>query len=72
MMNTENSTAQYCDGAAKSLSPACSNDEIKKLEKRLANLRDLGILFGGDGPREPLRPVARVPGGLERFLAERK
>jgi len=35
-------------------------------------LRRQGILIGGYGPSKPFRPVARVPGGLARFLAERE
>ena len=66
------STEHHSDGAAESLSPAYSDDDIKKLQKKLAELRDKGILIGGDGPRGTLRPVARVPGGLKRFLAERE
>ena len=50
--------------------PGHSEEEIKKLEERLADLRAQGILTGGDGPKETLRPVARVPGALERFLKE--
>ena len=45
--------------------------EPSDLEKRLSELRAQGILSGGDGPRETLRPVAHVPGALERFLKAR-
>ena len=71
-MSAEHHSDQHDDRAAKSLSPAYSAADIKKLKKRLAELRDQGILIGGDSPRKTLRPVARVPGGLERFLAERE
>ena len=71
-MNTENSPCQYGDGAVERILPACSADNSDKLQKRLAELRDHDILIGGDGPRDTLRPVARVPGGLERFLAARE
>ena len=52
--------------------PAHSEEEINKLEERLAELRAQGILTEGDGPKGTLRPVARVPGALERFLSERE
>ena len=71
-MSTEYYSDHHSDGTAESPLPAHSDDDIKKLKKRLAELRDKGILIGGDGPRETLRPVARVPGGLKRFLAERE
>ena len=71
-MSTEHQSDQYSDGAAENLLPAHSEDDIKKLQNKLSELRDKGILIGGDGPRETLRPVARVPGGLKRFLAERE
>ena len=45
--------------------------EPSDLEKRLVELRAQGILSGGEGPRETLRPVAHVPGALERFLKAR-
>lgn len=50
---------------------AHDSEELKELEKKLAELRAQGILSGGDGPRETLRPVAHVPGALERFLKAR-
>ena len=71
-MNTEDHSPQHENGAAESLTSAYSAEEIKELEMSLAELRAQGILIGGDGPREALRPVARVLGGLERFLAERE
>ena len=70
-MSTEYQSDQHSDGAAESHLPAYSDDDIKKLQKKLAELRDKGIVIGGDGPRGTFRPVARVPGGLGRFLAER-
>ena len=70
-MNTDNYSAYHQDGASDSLLPAHSEEEIKELEKRLAELRAQGILIGGDGLRETLRPVAHVPGALERFLKAR-
>ena len=59
-------------GLQDSFCPAHSEEEFRELRQKLAELRAQGILSGGDGPRETLRPVARVPGGLERFLAERE
>ena len=40
-------------------------------EERLAELERRGELVRATGPRRPLRPIATVPGALERFLAER-
>ena len=41
------------------------------LEKRLDDLRRAGCLVPAANPRQLLRPVARRPGALARFLAER-
>ena len=46
-------------------------EELRLLEERLEELRAEGILSGGTGPRESLKPVAHIPGALARFLAER-
>ena len=46
-------------------------EELRLLEERLAELRAEGVLSGDAGPREPLQPVAHIPGALARFLAER-
>ncbi len=39
--------------------------------KRLDDLQRRGILTPFEGERVPLHPVARRPGALDRFLAER-
>ena len=70
-MNTEDCSADHDKQAAESLAPPATEEDIKILEKRLAELRAQGILIGGDGPRETLRSVAHVPGALERFLKAR-
>ena len=54
-----------------------TTDELRDVEmtpeERLAELRARGIIRGGFyGPPQPLKPVARVPGALERFLKERR
>ena len=41
------------------------------LGERLEELRERGVLVPASGTREPIRPVARVPGALARFLDER-
>ena len=51
--------------------PEPEADELRRLEERLEELRAEGIISGGAGPREPLKPVAHIPGALARFLAER-
>ena len=47
-------------------------DAMDKLQKGLEELRSQGILIGGNGSCKPFRPVARVTGGLARFLAGRE
>ena len=39
--------------------------------ERLDDLERRGILAGPEGERRRIRPVARRPGALDRFLAER-
>ena len=41
------------------------------LDERLEDLRRTGCLVPPKNPGQPLRPVARRPGALARFLAER-
>ena len=59
---SENTTAQVPEHRAA---------ELRDLEERIAELRDEGILFGGDGPRETLRPIAYVPGATKRLIERR-
>ena len=42
-----------------------------ELARRLNVLEGLGVLVGGDDRQGELRPVARKPGALQRFLDER-
>ena len=44
------------------------SEELRLLFKQLDELRAKGIISGGEGPRDSLKPVAHVPGALERFL----
>ena len=50
--------------------PAPEPDELRRLQERLAELRAKGITSEGEGPRDSLKPTARVPGALARFLAD--
>ena len=59
---SENTTAQVPEHRAA---------ELRELEERIAELRAQGILFGGDGPRETLRPIAYVPGATKRLIERR-
>ena len=43
----------------------------RTLEERLEDLRRTGCLVPAANPKQPFRPVARRPGALARFLAER-
>ena len=45
--------------------------EPDDLDRRIAELHQQGILTGGEGPRESLRAIAYIPGGLKRFLERR-
>ena len=45
--------------------------EPDDLDRRIAELHQQGILIGGEGPRESLRAIAYIPGGLKRFLERR-
>jgi prevent-host-death family protein len=40
-------------------------------EETVARLEDHGILSRNPGPTRPLRPVAKKPGALKRFLESR-
>ena len=70
-MTTDDRLNNNEDKQAQNGLPTNTPDEASELDKRLAELRAQGIVSGGDGPRETLRPVARVPGALERFLKAR-
>ena len=48
-------------------------DGPQTIEERLKELTRRGIVTPAyDGPRRPFKPVAHIPGALERFLAERE
>lgn len=47
------------------------NDQRQTLEERLAELKRAGVVVGSALPKQSLKPVARRPGALARFLAER-
>ena len=42
-----------------------------KLERHLEEMRRRGVLQPAKGPRKDFKPIATVPGALERFLKER-
>ena len=42
------------------------------IEERLEELRRRGVLIPSSGPRREFKPVAHIPGAVERFLAERE
>ena len=46
-------------------------EERDDLDRRIAELHQQGILIGGEGPRETLRPIAYIPGALKRLLERR-
>ena len=43
----------------------------QSVEERLDDLRRRGILVPSEAPRQAPKPVARRPGALARFLAQR-
>ena len=45
--------------------------ELDDLDQRIDELHQQGILIGGEGPRESLRPIAYIPGALQRFMERR-
>lgn len=45
--------------------------EQQSIDERLDDLRRRGILAPSEAPRQALKPVARRPGALARFLAQR-
>ena len=46
-------------------------DSTDKLEQHLEELRRRGVLQPAKDPRREFKPVATVPGALERFLKSR-
>ena len=51
--------------------PEPDPEELRRLEEHLEELEKEGVLFKGDGIRGDLKPVAYIPGAVDRFLAER-
>ncbi|MCY3691113.1 MAG: hypothetical protein OXI54_09340 [Chloroflexota bacterium] len=62
-MDTEN-----IDGRKDTTTAASEPDD---LDRRIAELHAQGVLIGGEGPRESLRPIAYIPGALKRLLERR-
>ena len=50
--------------------PEEESEELGQLYRQLSELRARGIISGGEGPRDTLKPTARAPGALARFLAD--
>lgn len=50
---------------------AITPDTRTPMERRLDEMRREGTLVRQPGPRGFLRPVATIPGAVERFLTER-
>ena len=50
---------------------APSPEKLGKHEAYTEELRRRGILRPAYGPKRPFKPVAHIPGALERFLADR-
>lgn len=71
-MSEDSRYALYEDGVDRPRMSVQANKEFDKLQEKLVELRRQGILIGGNGPWKPFLPIAGVPGGLARFLAERE
>ena len=69
MSDQNTSVGQQFDGDREEW-PAPDADELRRFQERLAELRAKGIISGGEGPRDSLKPTARAPGALARFLAD--
>ena len=70
-MNDEKRTTRHKAEMGGEPAPESATAEFPALEEQLAALRARGIISGGDGPPDSLKPTARVPGALKRFLASR-
>ena len=51
--------------------PEPDAEELRLLEEHLEELEKEGVLIRGDGIRGSLKPVAYIPGAVDRFLAAR-
>ena len=51
--------------------PEPNAEELRLLQEHLDQLEKEGVLIKGDGIRGSLKPVAYIPGAVDRFLAER-
>ena len=51
--------------------PEPDPEELRLLEEHLDQLEKEGVLFKGDGIRDNMKPVAYIPGAVDRFLAAR-
>ena len=70
-MSEQQPPAGRQDGSDQEEWPAPDPEELRLLQERLEELRAEGILSGAAGPRSTLRPIAHIPGALERFLKRR-
>ncbi len=67
-MSNRSSEKRTDKDIAKGRSAAADDAELRALDERLAELREQGVISGGEGSRESLRPVAHIPGALKWFL----
>lgn len=47
-------------------------EEARTIEERIAEMEQRGVIVGSGRPHGKLRPLARRPGALKRFLRERE
>ncbi len=70
-MSTQNDADRNESRPAESPPSAPSDAELEKVERRIAELREQGIIGGDEGSRESLRAIAHVPGATARLIERR-
>ena len=71
IMGEQQPPAGRQDNSDKEDWPAPDPEELRLVEEHLDQLEKEGVLIKGDGIRGSLKPVAYIPGAVERFMAER-
>lgn len=70
-MSIPNDADQNESRSAENQSPAPSDAELEKVERRIVELREQGIFNDGHDPKGRPRMIAHVPGALARFMERR-
>ena len=67
----QDNAAPLGNGAAQSDNSSRPRLSDAEIEERLDDMRRRGVLAPPNDPRQPFKPIATIPGALERFLRER-